>query len=91
MIIHIHYVKVNRVTARTSIQLSIFLLDRGRLDKMIFLQIILIINTLVANISCATFERIKRSNGELLNLHQKNLQLETKGQLISKANFKVFI
>ena len=58
---------------------------------MVFLQIILIIYTLVANISCATFERIKRSNGELLNLHQKNSQLETKGQLISKANFKVFI
>ena len=52
---------------------------------MIFLQIILIIYTLVANISCATFERIKRSNGELLNLHQKNSQLETKVNILKNT------
>ena len=62
-----------RVTARACIQLSIFLLDRGSLVKMIFPQIILIISTLVANNSCATLEQFR--------LQQWKSHLEAKGQI----------
>ena len=52
---------------------------------MIFLQIILIINTLIANISCTSFKQIKRINGEFIKLHQKNSQLETTVNLLKNT------
>ena len=71
-----------RVTVGTCIQLSIFLLDRGRLDKMIFLQIILIIGALFANISCTTLEQLEE---KFINLQQKNSQLETTVNLLKNT------
>ena len=45
---------------------------------MIFLQIILIINTLVANISCTSF-------GEFINLQQKDSQSENTDNLLKNT------
>ena len=75
-----------RITARTCIQLSNFLLDRGSLEKMISPQIILIISTLVAHNSCATLDQFEKSDyfkiyKNLTYLQQWNLQLEAKGQI----------
>ena len=52
---------------------------------MIFLQIILLINTFVANISCTSFERIQQINGELLNLQQKDSQSENTDNLLKNT------
>ena len=53
---------------------------------MIFLQIILIISTLVTNISCSTLEQFKQEMEEkFINLQQKNSQLETTVNLLKNT------
>ena len=53
---------------------------------MIFLQIILIISTLVTNISCSTLEQFKQEMEEkFINLQQKNSQLETAVNLLKNT------
>ena len=49
---------------------------------MFFLQIILIISTLVANISCTTLEQLEE---KFINLQQKNSQLETTVNLLKNT------
>ena len=53
---------------------------------MIFLQILLIISTLVANISCSTLEQFKQEMEEkFTNLQKKNSQLETTVNLLKNT------
>ena len=49
---------------------------------MIFLQIILIIGALFANISCTTLEQLEE---KFINLQQKNSQLETTVNLLKNT------
>ena len=49
---------------------------------MIFLQIFIIISTLVANISCTTLEQLEE---KFINLQQKNSQLETTINLLKNT------
>ena len=49
---------------------------------MIFLQIILIISTFFANISCTTLEQLEE---KFINLQQKNSQLETTVNLLKNT------
>ena len=49
---------------------------------MIFLQILLIISTLFANISCTTLEQLEE---KFINLQQKNSQLETTVNLLKNT------
>ena len=51
---------------------------------MIFLHVILIINTLVANISCTIFVN-GNVNGDLKNLKQKDAELETTINLLKNT------
>ena len=51
---------------------------------MIFLQVILIINTLVANISCTIFVN-GNVDGDLINLKQKDAQFETTINLLKNT------
>ena len=49
---------------------------------MIFIQILLIISTLFANISCTTLEQLEE---KFINLQQKNSQLETTVNLLKNT------
>ena len=54
---------------------------------MIFLQIIIIISTLIKNISCTTLEQFKQEMEEkFVNLQEKNSQLETTVNLLKNKN-----
>ena len=49
---------------------------------MIFIQILLIISTFFANISCTTLEQLEE---KFINLQEKNLQLETTVNLLKNT------
>ena len=49
---------------------------------MIFIQILLIISTFFANISCTTLEQLEE---KFINLQQKNSQLETTVNLLKNT------